>query len=134
MSSFNIGGFGFGSGQSDFDWQMQQVRTQMWVQGYSQQQATNRTNELLEKIRRHQLTPAERAAEDQQRAAEAKAKAEQCETKQILITLGVIALMVLCFIGLCAVESHPVCATPVVPALYPEAPTPQAASTPALPN
>jgi hypothetical protein len=70
-------------------------------------QQQEQTNELLEQIRRLQLTPIDRIAEDRQRAAEAKAEAARANRDTFLalgigfsiVAIGLIAFLLSHFIS-----------------------------------
>jgi hypothetical protein len=90
---------------SFWEWcELDSIRRQQQQANWQQRQTNNliaKNNKLLEQIRRQGLTPAERAAEDAQRAAEAAAEAERQRrnTKIVCLMLLTLVLMVLWISG-----------------------------------
>ncbi len=107
---------------SDWQWQQQQqlqmeqiAVLQLWCNN-RQQRRTNdlleQNNQLLEKIRRLQLTPAERAKEDAQRAAaHARLAAERARDIKcggvLLLGLGLVVLALFLWGKMANVANHP---------------------------
>jgi hypothetical protein len=102
---------------SNFDWQMQQqvqleqmAVWQLWRNNRQQRQTNDllaQNNQLLEQIRRNTLTPAQRAAEDHQRALDdaADAAREKENLKLVGLILLVIGLVVLWVTGFAFLSS-----------------------------